>query len=85
MTAISKESTPPSPPSPLEWVRKNFFKTWYNSLLTILGATVVYFALVNIATWMLRPQTGVRLQQHRCYIWWDSTHGRNCGAQASVC
>ena len=54
MTAISKESSPPSPPSPLEWVRKNFFRTWYNSLLTILGATVVYFALVNIATWMLK-------------------------------
>ena len=54
MTAISKESTPPSPPSPLEWVRKNFFKTWYNSLLTLLGATAVYFALVNIATWMLK-------------------------------
>jgi general L-amino acid transport system permease protein len=54
MTAISKESSPPSPPSPLEWVRKNFFRTWYNSLLTILGATVVYFALVNMATWVLK-------------------------------
>ncbi len=51
MTATSKDSTPPSPPSPLEWVRKNLFSSWINALLTILGVTVVYFALVNLATW----------------------------------
>jgi general L-amino acid transport system permease protein len=51
MTATSKESSPPSPPSPLEWVRKNLFSSWINALLTILGVTVVYFALVNLATW----------------------------------
>lgn len=54
MAAVSTESTPPSPPSPLEWVRKNLFNSWYNALLTILGATVVYFALVSFATWAIK-------------------------------
>jgi general L-amino acid transport system permease protein len=51
MTAISEASTPPPPPGPLEWVRKNLFSNWYNSLLTIAGATVVYFALISTITW----------------------------------
>ena len=51
MTAISQGSAPPSPPSPLEWVRKNLFSNWYNSLLTLAGATVVYFSLVSVVTW----------------------------------
>jgi general L-amino acid transport system permease protein len=54
MTAIPKESIPPKPPSPREWVRKNLFSSWINALLTIIGATVVYFALVNVATWAVK-------------------------------
>ena len=54
MTAISQESAPPLPPSAWEWVRKNLFSTWYNSLLTIAGVTVVYFALVNVITWVFK-------------------------------
>jgi general L-amino acid transport system permease protein len=52
MTAIPEEITPPSPPSALEWIRKNLFSSWFNSLLTILGATVVYFSLVSIIGWV---------------------------------
>jgi general L-amino acid transport system permease protein len=51
MTATTKNLTPPPPPSALEWVRKNLFSTWYNSLLTIVGATVVFYALINVITW----------------------------------
>ncbi len=54
MTAIPKESLPPKPPSPWEWVRKNLFSSWINALLTIIGVTVVYFALVNVATWAIK-------------------------------
>lgn len=54
MTATSKESSPPAPPTPLEWVRKNLFSNWINALLTILGVTVIYFALVNLATWAIK-------------------------------
>lgn len=54
MTASSQEASPPAPPSPLEWVRKNLFSSWINGLLTILGVTVVYFALVSVATWSIK-------------------------------
>lgn len=54
MATVSTESAPPAPPSPLQWVRKNLFSSWINSVLTILGVTVVYFALVSAATWMIK-------------------------------
>lgn len=52
MTSTSDGAGPPSPPGAMEWIRKNLFSNWYNSLLTILGATVVYFTLINIITWV---------------------------------
>ena len=51
MTATAKGMAPPSPPTVLEWIRKNLFSNWYNSLLTIAGATVVYFALISAISW----------------------------------
>jgi general L-amino acid transport system permease protein len=54
MTVIPQESAPPSPPGGLEWIRKNLFSTWYNSLLTIAGGTLVYFTLINILTWIFK-------------------------------
>jgi general L-amino acid transport system permease protein len=52
MTATSEGLAPPLPPGALEWMRKNLFSNWFNAILTILGATIVYFSLVNIATWV---------------------------------
>ncbi len=79
MAAISEQIAPPSAPGPLEWVRKNLFSSWFNSLLTILGATVVYFALVSVVSWMFtkadwRPITSVPLlylvgQYPRAELW----------------
>jgi hypothetical protein len=54
MTITVERSAPPARPGALEWIRKNLFSTWYNTLLTILGATVVYFALVSVITWMFK-------------------------------
>ena len=54
MKAAPLESTPPSPPSAAKWIRKNLFSNWFNSLLTILGATGVYFSLVYVITWMFK-------------------------------
>src|SRR4030065_2536272 len=51
MTAVSEASSPPAPPGALAWVRKNLFSNWWNSLLTMAGATVVYFALVSAISW----------------------------------
>jgi general L-amino acid transport system permease protein len=50
----SQEASPPSPPTALEWVRKNLFSNWINALLTILGVAAVYFTLVSVATWALK-------------------------------
>lgn len=79
MTTVSEQSAPPSPPTPLEWVRKNLFSNWINALLTILGVTLVYFALVSVATWAIktadwRPITTAPLlflvgQYPREYLW----------------
>ena len=52
MTATSEANSPPSPPGVLQWMRKNLFSSWFNSLLTILGVTVVYFSLVSVASWV---------------------------------
>ncbi len=55
MAAIPTESAaPPAPPTPLQWVRKNLFSSWINGALTILGVTVVYFAMVSLATWAIK-------------------------------
>ncbi len=54
MAATTQNSSPPAPPTPLEWVRKNLFANWINAVLTILGVTVLYFALINIATWVIK-------------------------------
>jgi len=53
MTTKPADIAPPSPPTALEWVRKNLFSNWFNSLLTILGMTVVYFALVGVGSWVI--------------------------------
>ena len=53
MTTKPADIAPPLPPTALEWVRKNLFSNWFNSLLTILGATVVYFALVGVGSWVI--------------------------------
>ena len=54
MTVIPEVSAPPAKPSVAEWIRKNLFSNWYNSLLTILGATAVFYTLVNIITWAFK-------------------------------
>ncbi len=51
MATIPLDTAPPKAPTALEWIRKNLFNNWYNSLLTIAGVTLVYFALVSIITW----------------------------------
>lgn len=54
MTATTVEAAPPAPPSAVEWIRKNLFSSWINSLLTILGATGVLYSLVNAIIWVFK-------------------------------
>ncbi|MDV2993008.1 MAG: Inner membrane amino-acid ABC transporter permease protein YhdY [Chroococcidiopsis sp. SAG 2025] len=49
-----QSSAPPNPPtSPLNWVQKNLFSTWYNSILTIICLTVIIWGLSNFISWAL--------------------------------
>jgi general L-amino acid transport system permease protein len=53
MTATTtQEIAPPAPPGVLEWLRKNLFSSWLNSLLTIIGAVVTFLSLANLVSWV---------------------------------
>lgn len=52
MSGISETLAPPAPPAPLEWLRKNMFSTWFNTLLTLLSLVFLYFILVGTVRWI---------------------------------
>lgn len=37
----------------IAWLRKNLFNTWYNSLLTVVGAWIIYKAGSSLLAWIL--------------------------------
>jgi len=45
---------PPVSPSlsPVEWVRKNLFSTWYNGILTVVCLLVLFQGLKSISLWL---------------------------------
>jgi len=43
---------PPAGLSPAQWLKKNLFSTWYNTLLTFVAGAFVFFALRGILTWV---------------------------------
>lgn len=45
-------STRPAAPSLVDWLKKNLFSTWYNTLLTVASAAVIVLALRGILTWV---------------------------------
>lgn len=51
MTATTETLAPPSPPGLLEWLRKNLFSTWFNSLLTVLSLVFLFYAAVAFLQW----------------------------------
>lgn len=40
-------------PSPLEWLRKNLFSTWYNGILTIICLVAIVPAIIGFVSWVL--------------------------------
>ena len=44
--------SPPQPPGPIAWLRKNLFSTWYNSLLTIFLIVLIYWTVSSILRWV---------------------------------
>jgi general L-amino acid transport system permease protein len=52
MSAQTKSSAPPVALGPLQWLKKNLFSTWVNSLLTLVSLVVIFFALKGILHWV---------------------------------
>jgi len=51
-TTVREEILPPEPPGPMTWIRKNLFNNWYNSILSILGLGIIYWALSGSIRWI---------------------------------
>lgn len=47
-------SAPPiiQSPSPIEWVRKNLFSTWYNSVVTVICLLLIFLVLKTLILWV---------------------------------
>jgi len=70
---------PPDPPGPITWLKKNLFSNWFNSILTLVSLTIIYFSVVNIVIWVSetadwRPVVGTPLlyligQYPRSQMW----------------
>jgi len=52
MRAASEAVRPPTTSGPVQWLRKNLFSTWHNSLLTIVSVVLLYFVLKGVFTWV---------------------------------
>jgi general L-amino acid transport system permease protein len=42
----------PAAPGPVQWLRKNLFSSWFNSLLTVVSLVLIFFVLRGIITWV---------------------------------
>ncbi len=52
-TTMRGPSKPPAGPTVKQWLKKNLFSNWYNSLLTVLAVAFIYFAVKGIVTWVV--------------------------------
>jgi general L-amino acid transport system permease protein len=51
-TTIEKRLAPPRRPGAVQWLRKNLFNTWYNSILTLVTAVVLFLLLRAALEWV---------------------------------
>jgi general L-amino acid transport system permease protein len=53
MTAASETvSGPPLPPGAVQWLKKNLFSTWYNTVLTFLSVVFIVSVVRGVITWV---------------------------------
>jgi general L-amino acid transport system permease protein len=53
MDSVPPIAPPVSPSlSPVEWVRKNLFSTWYNGILTVICLVVLFQVLKTLISWL---------------------------------
>lgn len=48
----STASRPPAALGPAHWLKKNLFSTWYNTLLTIASAALIFVVVRGVITWV---------------------------------
>lgn len=49
---INTTSAPPfQETNPIEWLRQNFFSTWYNTLLTLILFSIIAWAITGFISW----------------------------------
>jgi len=53
MTAVTETIRPPAPPKPVEWMQKNLFSNWFNTLLTLIAVSFIYFTVITLGRWLL--------------------------------
>ena len=52
-TTLRGPSGPPAGPTVKQWLKKNLFSTWYNSLLTLVALFIIFIAIKGIFTWVV--------------------------------
>ncbi len=52
-TTLRGSSGPPAGPTVKQWLKKNLFSTWYNSLLTLVALFIIFIAIKGIFTWVV--------------------------------
>lgn len=53
MKTAPELTAPPAPPGPIEWIRKNLFSNWFNSVLTLVALVFLYFVITATLRWVL--------------------------------
>lgn len=53
MAVAAEDIRPPEPPGPVTWLRQNLFNTWYNSIISVIAAIVVGYALFASVRWVV--------------------------------
>jgi general L-amino acid transport system permease protein len=57
MTSTKLNSPLNRPPvdrtSPSQWLQKNLFNTWYNTILTVISLWSIYWVISNLITWAI--------------------------------
>jgi general L-amino acid transport system permease protein len=51
-TTIEKRLAPPRRPGAVQWLRKNLFNSWYNSILTVVTVVVLFFIVRATLEWV---------------------------------
>jgi len=53
MAITNHSQPPPRPPGPIQWVLKNLFNSWYNTILTIISLGIIGVLLYALIQWIL--------------------------------